>query len=802
MRLNYFICLRRVVWPLLLGFALQPCMAVTNPPRAAASHPVALTEWHVGVLLERPYAQYDASGRWLQGANIAVMNRLATQLHRRLVWHPYLSQAALVSALRRHQIDVAPGLVQTPQGLKYELFSEPFLRVPNKVVGLRGRGNHAVDLELLPVSARLSLVGPSALSRFIASAYPVLQLVPQTNERAALALVVARQADYAVVDEGLLAGLLREAAFTQLAVVGDAGYTRLLRIAVRKDQPQNVAQIDAALQQLPPHFLTQVYTRWMLPDYPSLTQQPGFWRDISGLLALLAGVLVFLSAKRARQQNHIELQLERLRHQLELQDAERESLLLPQFTLDHSTVGILWVNWDSRVRYANLAACQLLAARDAADVLGRPISDCYPQLNADRWRELWNRLRSSAAQPNFEAECRRLDGTRLPLDIALSFLRYGTAEYLVVFINDASERHRARAALDESQARLKGIATNVPGLVFRLERAQTGAPVQLAFLSDAATELLGHAPQRIERHLTQLLAWVYPADRPGFLACWQRATTGDGRLNWQGRIQGHKTPLRWVDLKATQRVFENGRMVWDGIAWDISNNKENELSLAASRQSLRELAAHLESAREEEKAHIAREVHDELGQMLTVLRLEMSMCEIGFAHLDPKLHDRLHSMKRLIEQTFQIVRDVASALRPPILDAGIVSAVEWQMRRFEQRSQIPCLVSVPDTVLALADEKAISLFRILQETLTNILRHAEAHSVTVVLQQQASQLMLSISDDGIGFDPSVPREGISFGLAGIRERVLLLGGVLQIDSQAQQGTTLTVTLPIDESEPT
>src|SRR5690606_21451835 len=121
------------------------------------------------------------------------------------------------------------------------------------------------------------------------------------------------------------------------------------------------------------------------------------------------------------------------------------------------------------------------------------------------------------------------------------------------------------------------------------------------------------------------------------------------------------------------------------------------------------------------------------GQVLTVLKLEISMCELAYASLDPGLQARLNSMKKLITNLFQLVRDVATALRPPILDAGIASAIEWQVRRFEERTQIPCLVYVPDNLPRLSDAKAIGLFRILQEALTNVMRHAEAHSVEVRL---------------------------------------------------------------------
>jgi signal transduction histidine kinase len=254
----------------------------------------------------------------------------------------------------------------------------------------------------------------------------------------------------------------------------------------------------------------------------------------------------------------------------------------------------------------------------------------------------------------------------------------------------------------------------------------------------------------------------------------------------------------WADIRTTARPLGNGRVVWDGILWDITENKLAELALADSRARLRQLSAHLESVREEEKARIAREVHDELGQVLTVLKLETAMCELVCAGQIPELDERLTSMKRLIAQLFQLVRDVATALRPPILDAGIASAIEWQVRRFEERTQISCLVDVPEHLLRLPDAQAIGLFRILQEALTNVMRHASAHSVEVRLWLEDSALCLSVVDDGKGFDPALRKPGQSFGLVGMQERMLMLGGQLQIDSRPGEGTTLCARINLEE----
>jgi len=262
-----------------------------------------------------------------------------------------------------------------------------------------------------------------------------------------------------------------------------------------------------------------------------------------------------------------------------------------------------------------------------------------------------------------ECEWQRADGQRFPAAITYSFLRFGSREYLVVFLADITERRRASAQLQESEARLKAMAGNVPGLVFRLERETPQGAVRIAYISEASQRLVGYSAERLLEPERGIRSLVHADDEADYWASQQLALEKSQDWRWQGRILNRDGEVRWADIRASVRGQPDGRQVWDGIVWDITDNKRIELELDASRAQLRELAAHLETVREEEKAHIAREVHDELGQVLTVLKLETSMCELGFADLDPALAQRLESMKRLIAQLFQRVRDVATALR-------------------------------------------------------------------------------------------------------------------------------------------
>lgn len=788
-----------LVWPLLAGAeeAALPLRPAFDGAQQAwlAEH----RQLRVGLLMQAPWALYDRRLQRLSGANVELMTRLLQGMGVEPVWVRFSEQADLDGAVRRGEVDLAPGLAQTPQGLRLWLYSSPYMRVPHLVVGER-RGSNVVDLDRLGREDSLALREPSAAFDYLRKNYGNLQLQAVSSERSALLRLLRKEVSYAVVDEVRLSLLLREPQFSGLNIVGDIGLPQLLRIASRRDQPLLAAIVEQTLQALPPREIEQLRERWLPLRYPQVGDSLAFWR---GLSLLLLGVLLASAAITVhlrQQRRSLERQLLEARHALGLRETAERALRLTQFSIDHSTVGILWVNWDSHVRYANHAAEAMLGYAVGA-LVEQPLQALEPSLNMDRWLNLWKLARAGhEAMPSFETDCLRADGGRLPVDVSLSFLRFDREEYLVVFLSDITERRRARAALQESEARLKGIAGSVPGLVFRLERAGFEAPVVFAYISEASVELVGYPAAELQRADRGLRSLVHPHDQASYHATQDAALVGDRDWQWQGRILTREGQLRWADIKATARRLGEGRVVWDGIVWDITENKLVELELAESRARLRELSAHLESVREEEKARIAREVHDELGQVLTVLKLETAMCELACAGQLPELDQRLQSIKRLIAQLFQLVRDVATALRPPILDAGIASAIEWQVRRFEARTQIPCLVEVPEQVPTLSDSKAIGLFRILQEALTNVMRHADAHSVQVRLSLEHDELCLWVSDDGKGFVAEQRKPGQSFGLVGMQERVLMLGGRLSIDSRPGEGTTLCARVAVTEEQ--
>ncbi len=789
-RFCYLLIIGWLSLPLMLNAASIPA-AQLNPDQQQwlAQH----KELRVGMVLQAPYAKFDQRLQRLSGANVELMKWLAQSLNVELVWRNYADLAQLEQAARGGEIDLAPGLTQTPAGLRLWLFSDPYMRVPHLLVGERNAGG-SVDLERVDSQTRVAVRMPSAAADYLRSSYPGLNLQGVPLERQALQLLFSQQATYAVIDEAQLARLSVEPEFAGLAVVGDIGLPQLLRVATRRDWPMLAGIVERGLHAIPARDMEQLHSHWLQPKYPKIGRPRLLAKPVFADRCAIAG-LYGNHVWQRRQQTALERSLLAAREDLALRTASAEALRLTQFSIDQSPMGILWVNWDSHVRYANQAAEDMLGYPPGA-VLERPLRDFEPGLDMDRWLTLWRRARASEeAVQRIETHCIRADGSEFPADVTLSFLRFKDAEYLVVYLNDITDRRRVQAALQESDARLQGIAANVPGLVFRLERSLLTGELDFPYISEGSESLAGYSPATLRQREVGLRSLVHPDDKADYHRVQDLALDSDSDWSWQGRILTRQGQQRWAEIKAITRRLEDGTVVWDGIVWDISESKRIELELDSSRGQLRELSAHLESVREEEKAHIAREVHDELGQMLTVLKLETSMCELAYAELDPGLRERLNSMKKLIAQLFQLVRDVATALRPPILDAGISSAIEWQARRFEARTQIPCLVQVPEYLPPLSAAREVGLFRIMQEALTNVMRHANAQTVELTLSLEGNDLCLSISDDGRGFVPDTGRP-TSFGLVGMRERVLMLGGTLTLHSVPGEGTMLSVRVPL------
>jgi signal transduction histidine kinase len=213
------------------------------------------------------------------------------------------------------------------------------------------------------------------------------------------------------------------------------------------------------------------------------------------------------------------------------------------------------------------------------------------------------------------------------------------------------------------------------------------------------------------------------------------------------------------------------------------------------------LSARLQAVREEERATVAREIHDELGQVLTALKINLDWLErkLGVRDNDPTLNpllDRVVESAEIADSAISSVQKIAAELRPSSLDdLGLPAALEHEAQRFQQRTGIACQVKRPPEGLELRPEAAIAVFRIFQESLTNVARHAQATEVRASLEAEGEQLVLQVEDNGLGIRPEALHDKKSLGLLGMRERAGVLGGELAISALQPRGTLVRLLLP-------
>ncbi|MBB5460725.1 response regulator [Paraburkholderia sp. Cpub6] len=347
------------------------------------------------------------------------------------------------------------------------------------------------------------------------------------------------------------------------------------------------------------------------------------------------------------------------------------------------------------------------------------------------------------------------------------------------------ERRRADARLQASEARFRAIVETSP-----VPLCITSMPDgHILYTNPPLRELFG-----MDEGSSANIADFY-AERGERERLIEHLRTKGGLRNTEIQFRRQDGTRFWAMATARVATYDDSPAIYVGLN-DITGRKQMEQELVESREQQRELSAYMEAIREEERKRIAMEIHDELGQLLTALKMDVSLLKMRIAH-DAEATKKADDMRQLVEGTISMVRNVASHLRPAALNFGIVSALEWLVDEFNRRNAIACELRIEGGEPTLSDAHATALFRIAQASLTNVARHAAATRVEVTLVSTASQLLLHVRDDGCGFDQQVVSRDYSYGLLGMNERARLIGGSLSIDSSPGAGTMVSIHIPLD-----
>ena len=382
------------------------------------------------------------------------------------------------------------------------------------------------------------------------------------------------------------------------------------------------------------------------------------------------------------------------------------------------------------------------------------------------------------------------DGREIAVEHSAAPILAGKGKVIgvVLVFRDVAERRQEQVATAEQAALLELTQDSV--FVIDLEGA-------VLFWSRGAEAMLGYSKSQAAGTIShELLHTEFPKPIAEIRAELTRVGHWEGDLiitSQEGKriVVSSRWALQWGKRDQAPRVLV--------INSDITERKLGEESLVLQREQLRALAERLQWVREEDRKRVARDLHDQIGQILTAIKMDMTWMTRHLQETEVAVLSRIKESIQLINDGVKAVRTICSGLRPGVLDdLGLAAAIEWQANEFASRNGVRCKVSVPPVDLHLDGDRATATFRIFQECLTNVIRHAQAKSVRVDLCQEEESILLVVQDDGIGFSESGFSNAFgSLGLLGMKERAQFCGGDMQISSSLGNGTTVTVRVPLD-----
>jgi len=461
---------------------------------------------------------------------------------------------------------------------------------------------------------------------------------------------------------------------------------------------------------------------------------------------------------------------------------------------DNTTCGLLFADPETgEFLECNPRICGMLGySRDELRRLSVP--DIHREEDLPRVMQEFRRMANSDNSQSLNIPVKRKDGNLFYVNISSFWIKYKGKECLVGAFLDVTGNRKTEQALREQQARLAYAQklSHVGSWELNLESGNER-------WSDEVFRIFGYAPQAFTPSKSWKLESVHPDDRGKFQSHMRQGIATREQFEFEFRVLRSTNEVRIV--RALNEVVRNRKgeaVSLLGTLQDVTQRRQADARLRRSHEELRRLADHLQLARESERISIAREIHDEMAQSLTAQKIDMVRLKSKLPQDEPLLTELSGEILQSINKTITSVQRILTELRPALLDdLGLVAAIEWQVNEFQRRSEMRCHLVLPDDEAILTPEQRTAMFRIMQESLSNILRHSNADEVWVELTVDEPWLSMSIVDNGKGISELEVLSSGSFGLIGMRERAHIFSGSVSIHGKEGEGTTVSVRIPLN-----
>lgn len=476
--------------------------------------------------------------------------------------------------------------------------------------------------------------------------------------------------------------------------------------------------------------------------------------------------------------------------QAHAQEAMKKSELRFRSLVENSHVGIFVVNSTYQFVYANDELCKILG-HDRREILGndfRNFLDDESRLSVSEYNE--GTQKGKRVPVHHEFTILRKNGEKRRLEMSSSVVNDpGEGFQTIGQILDITDRKIAEEAVHESEERYRLLVENSIDLV-----AEINSDLRLQYTSPNSVSVTGYT--RFELENKPVLELIHPDDLPSI----KKNFVGE-KVSGSLRYCHRDGSWHWLEIAGQKFYTSSGEVRGVVFARDITNRKKEEDELQQSRTQLQRFSEHLENTLDEERKRISREIHDELGQLLTIMRFDLSWLKANGSSKDDDFAGRLETIGTCLTQAIASVKRISKELRPPQLDElGIVGAIQLDVSQVESKVGLTTHLVIDPPEFYLNKQLSMALYRVFNEILTNVVRHAGAKDVAISLVKTSQDVVIEVKDDGRGIRKEELKGAMSLGLIGMRERVRQWGGNLEITGREGKGTSVTAHFPLQKKK--